>query len=328
MRILVIVLIGLGLSCVSRADGQSTSPPLWNGLVPGQFGIGFRRLEGGRTHVDVWYPTAAVGAHATYSEYVGTAAASLTSFLKSTGIGDVTIDSLLKSPMMAIAGAVPVAVAFPLVLFSHGNRQDAADQAVLGEYLASHGFVVASTPSPMLRTPMEREGQIGQFADEQANDLSAAVAVVARSIPADTSRLFVVSHSFGARSALLLSMQNRRVSALVSLDGGIGTATGIDELRAAPSFRTGARVPALMHAYEELDAFMKPDMAFLRSLQVDTLILHRVESMHHVHFTTYGFASAVFPEIARVTRATSGTATDVRQTAERVLEFIRSRSTR
>jgi dienelactone hydrolase len=178
----------------------------------------------------------------------------------------------------------------------------------------------------MLRKPMERQNQLAEFAEMQAADLRAAVASVATIVRADTSRLFLVSHSFGARSAVLVAMQDPRVRAIVSLDGGIGTTTGIAELRAAPSFRPDARVPPLLHVYEELDAVMKPDFTFLRSLRADTLVLEPAAAMHHVHFTTYGFAAAVFPEIAKVTRASAETALDVRRIASQVLRFLQAQS--
>jgi len=325
MRTPLLALLALLSVAADRTERQTSVPRLWNGLVQGRSDVGFRHLEG-RTQVDVWYPAADIGTRMVYRDYVGDAATGLESFLTGTGISKATVDSLLNSPLMAMAGGRPRTGSFPLVLLSHGNRQSAADQAVLGEFLASHGFVVASTPSPMLRTPMERQNQIAQFAEEQAEDLVTAVSVVANAIPVDTSRLLLVSHSFGARSALLMAMRDPRVRAIVSLDGGIGTATGIDELRAAPSFRADARLPAILHVYEELDEFMKPDLAFLRSLRADTLVLERVQAMHHVHFTTYGFAAAAFPEIARVTGATPETSLEVRNTAVRVLDFIQSRS--
>ena len=325
MQTLLIALLILIAVPADRTERQTSVPRLWNGLVQGRSDVGFRHLEG-RTQVDVWYPSAGGGARMVYRDYAGDAATSLESFLTGTGISKATVDSLLNSPLMAMAAGPPRTGSFPLVLLSHGNRQSAADQAVLGEFLASHGFVVASTPSPMLRTPMERQSQIAQFAEEQAEDLVTAVSVVASAIPVDTSRLFLVSHSFGARSALLMAMRNPRVRALVSLDGGIGTATGIEELRAAPSFHADVRLPPILHVYEELDEFMKPDLAFLRSLRADTLVLERLQAMHHVHFTTYGFAAAAFPEIAQVTGATTATSFEVRNTVARVLDFIQSRS--
>ena len=304
---------------------QTAAPPLWNGLTPGQFGVGFRQIEG-RTRVDVWYPSADTGRRMAYRDYLGAGATSLADFLRNTGVGTATVDSFFNSALVAIGDGRPITGSFPLVLIAHGNQQDASDQVVWAEFLASHGFVVASTPSPMVRKPMERQSQLADFAEAQSTDLREAVSLVAAAVPADTSRLLLVSHSFGARSALLMSMQDPRVRALVSLDGGIGTATGITELRAAPSFRADARVPPLLHVYEELDAVMKPDFTFLRGLRADTLITEPAAEMHHVHFTTYGFASAIFPEIAKVTRATAETAVEVRRIVETVLRFLQAQS--
>lgn len=321
MRVLLIALLAVP---VARPMCQTTAPPLWNGLSPGQFGVGFRQAEG-RTRVDVWYPSADTARRMVFRDYVGAASDGHVEFLRNTGISTETVDTFVSSPLRASAGVQPLEGPFPLVLIAHGNQQDAADQAILAEFLASNGFVVASTPSPMLRAPMERQSQLAEFAEMQAADLRAAAATVATVVRADTSRFFLVGHSFGARSALLLAMQDQRVRAIVSLDGGIGTVTGIAELRAAPSFRADARVPPLFHVYEELDAVMKPDFTFLRSLRTDTLVLEQA-ALRHVHFTTYGFAAAVFPEIAKVTRAGAETGREVNRVATGVLHFLKARS--
>ena len=45
---------------------------------------------------------------------------------------------------------------------AQGNAQTVQDQAHLAEYLASYGYVVATTPSPMLITgPLTDESQVG-----------------------------------------------------------------------------------------------------------------------------------------------------------------------
>ena len=59
--------------------------------------------------------------------------------------------------------ATPLQRAFPLVLIAQGNRQDAPDQAVLSEFLASHGYVVASELTRALAIAAERKG--AQFLD-------------------------------------------------------------------------------------------------------------------------------------------------------------------
>jgi len=207
---------------------------------------------------------------------------------------------------------------------AQGNGQDVADQVVLCEFLASHGYVVATTPSPMRRIPLEHEEQIAPLAEFQATELASAAIKIRALLPVDTTRIGVIGHSFGARAALLLAMRNPRVRGLVSLDGGIGTSTGVQLFRAAPSFHADAKLPATLHFYETLSTFMQPDFTLLESLHTERLRLERTSGMHHIHFTTYGFAAAAFPEVARVTHATKETRGNVTQVARETLAFLDS----
>jgi dienelactone hydrolase len=244
-------------------------------------------------------------------------------FLARTGVPASTVDSFLASPLYATASTRREAGPFPLVLIAHGNGQDAVDQAVFSEYLASQGLVVVSTPSPMRQAPMQREDQVAEFAERQASDLADAMDLVSTLMPVDTMRVAIVGHSFGARAALLLAMRAPRVAAIVSLDGGIGTATATESFRNAPSFHAEATVPPLLHFHEALDEFMRPDFSLLQSLRHTSLVLEPTRGMRHVHFTTFGFAAAYFPEFGRVTRATPETRAGVVAVAERSAAFLR-----
>jgi dienelactone hydrolase len=247
----------------------------------------------------------------------------LRSFLTSEGVAAGTIDSLLNSALYALPAASPSRGPFPLTLVAQGNGGNVADQVVLCEYLASEGFVVATTPSPMIRTPIEREDQVGTFAETQASELAAAIPLVAASLPVDSSRMALVGHSFGARAALLLAMREERVRAIVSLDGGIGTASASGSFRTAPSFSSSAPIPPLLHFYENLDEFMRPDFTLLKEIRTKELVLEATEAMHHVHFSTYGFAAASFPELARVTSATPATGSESVRVLNRTADFLR-----
>jgi len=300
-----------------------TAPALWAGLAPGPFQVGYQRLETDEGPVDTWYPAVPGGEALRFAAYLGDdEAAGLSNFLAGAGIPASTIDSLFDSPLFAARGAPPLDGPFPVVLVGQGNGESVIDQVVLCEYLASRGYVVASTPSPTRETPLEREDQVGEFAERQADALSAALGVVSASLPADTNTVAAVGHSFGARAALLLAMRDSRVRALVSLDGGIGTATAVEAFRTAPSFDPAAQLPPILHFYEGLDAFMTPDFSLLESLRAETLTLEPTTALHHVHFTTYGFAAAAFPAIATVTHAAPGTAESVRDVARRTAAFL------
>lgn len=287
---------------------------LGGGLEYGPHSVGYQRMDGSPA-ISIWYPTAArVDAPGmTLRAYGGELPP---------GLPAGVVSRYLDSPAKAVRDARPSSRNFPLVLVAHGNAHDAADQAILAEYLASHGFVVAATPSPMVATPMTSADEIAIFAERQADDLAAAMDTVQKRGLAATDNVVVIGHSFGARSALLLAMRDRRIAGLLSLDGGIGTATGVDLLRAAPSF-DAKRTPAILHIYSDVDAFMKSDFAFLDSLDAPFLEKELVTGLRHAQFSSVGFGAAAIPELAQIMKSSPDLREKVNGVAKKTLLFVR-----
>lgn len=313
----------LAAAAAPLAAQTPASPALWAGLPAGPSAVGYRVAEPASGTVHLWYPaSSARGAPMSVRAYAAGGDSALAAFLRSTGLSPVTVNAFLDSPLLARRDAPRAAGVAPLVLMAQGNAQDAPDQAVLAELLASHGFVVATTPSPMRATPLESEAQVPGLAERQADDLAAAISAAAALAGADTTRMSIVGHSFGARAMLLLAMRRSGFRCLVSLDGGIGTTTADSVFRTAPSFNVQAPLPRLLHLYEELDAFMRPEHSLLRSLRTPGLTLASIPAMRHVHFTVYGFAASVFPDIAALTRADAATGASVADVANRTVAFV------
>ncbi|MFL5409169.1 MAG: dienelactone hydrolase family protein [Myxococcales bacterium] len=285
-----------------------------------------RPLEGRPRPIQMslWYPAARrAPTELTFGDYVSLVGSELgpatpeeahvaveehASFLRSRAkMSEDDVERWLARPMRAIARAEPLPGRVPLILVAQGSGNSASDQAVLCEILASHGFAVATSPSPTrIAGPMKSEEDIAKTAEDQALDL-AVLARAARERPfVDKRQTALVAHSFGARSALLYAMRDG-AAALVSLDGGIGTKTGHDELRKSRFFDAAKATLPILHIYEELDAFMAPDFTLLRSLPAD-LRLVRATHLHHMHFTAVGEAVGQFPALAKVTHADARTA--------------------
>jgi dienelactone hydrolase len=326
-RTLLSLCLCVATSGVGSLDGPApaqNTPALWADLEPGSHAVGFQQMGAGRT-VSVWYPTSGGGAAMMLRDYYGEdAAARYRKFLSGAGISSDGVDAMFGAAMAARRGAEPLAGPFPVILIGQGNAQEAADQAVLAEYLTSHGYLVATTSSPMATRPMASEAEVGPFAERQARELQDALNLLGARPAADVSRTAAVGHSFGARAALLLAMRDSRVRAIVSLDGGIGTATAIDSFTKAESFDRPKATAPILHYYERLDAFMTPDFTLLESLPAP-LTAVQVTGMHHMHFTTLGFVAAMIPEFA----AATGADADVRASAVRVargtLAFVREK---
>lgn len=321
------------------AQVQASTIPLpqgAGGIPAGPWSVGFVTLavrdsagERAPFTAGIWYPARGdVTRHLTYRDYVLADAGAedldgLVAFLASQGAPAAAVRDWLEEPMLATPAAAPAGGRHPVVLMAQGNGQTLHDQAPLSEYLASQGYVVATAPSPMRRTgPLTDESQVGARAAEQAADLGLLLAAVVRRPDAAQGRFGVVGHSFGARAALLLAMYDSAVAALVSLDGGIGTAAGRASLEAAPGFRTTAVRAPILHLYQELDDLMAPDFGLLRSLDRADRWLVSVPAMHHHQFTSLGAAAADHPRLRGATKATAESAASYAAVARATRDFL------
>jgi len=297
-------------------------------LSSGPHAVGFRvfnqtdaarRLPDGSLRplqVAVWYPAAKDDRIAPfrYRDYVLVAARERTlqalgpgeeeqalrgyrAFLTGNGVPAAGLDDLLEQPMLARSEPPPAPGAFPLLLFAAGMGGAVQDQAAFAESLASQGYVVATTPSPVrLGAKMESERDVPAMAEEQARDLEVALSVLSPRSWVEATRVGVVGYSFGARPALLLAGRHPAMRALVSLDGGIGSAAAKGWLSARALDRSALRTP-ILHVYEEDDADARPDFELLASLARAPRTLARVDGLRHLDFVTYGLASATLPAL-------------------------------
>jgi dienelactone hydrolase len=264
--------------------------------------------------ITVWYPAQrSSSARVTYGEYFdlsaserepatdsakGAARAGYRAFVVEHGLADSVFTRWLATPMLAVRDAAPLASRRPLIVLVNGNGQSAQDQSTLGEYLASHGYVVATSPSyTRISRPPESEGELGSGAEEQADDIAFVVARLRTRADVDTAKLGLVAHSLGARGALLYQMRSGAARALVSLDGGIGTATGRAAMEQAKSFDATRLTIPVLHVYERLDAFMTPDFTMLKELTGAPVWLAGTHDMHHIHFTSLGAWGARVPAV-------------------------------
>jgi dienelactone hydrolase len=311
----------LFLSGTLALQSPSVTPPsaLVATVAAGRLPVGFHAQGSGATAMYFWYP-AQRGGGVSMADYLGTERDDLAAALIKAGAPDADVRAFTSATTLAAAGAQGDRRMHALVLVAQGNGQSVADQAVLCELLASHGFVVATTPSPTRRQPMKSEDDIPRVASEQARDLARTIEPAVR-FGALTTRIAVVGHSFGARAALLLAMRDRRITHVVSLDGGIGTATGTDAFRSADEFNAQAPL-RILHFFERRDEFMKPDFALFDTLTSSRITTVELADMGHTHFTTLGFAAAAYPGIAAVTHAGPQVASSLRTMVDRTLAFL------
>ncbi|HSP33930.1 MAG TPA: hypothetical protein VLU46_06410 [Thermoanaerobaculia bacterium] len=340
------------LSCATAPQPVSrTAPPIWAGLTPGPYVVGFgSSIVATPPHplqVNVWYPAGNGGAPLRYSDYVllsltEKSPAPLTEEQRQSGLDEFTkyltmggvsgehVKALANAEMYARRDAPAIAgKKFPLIYVAQGNGQTASAQAILSEYLSSHGYVVVTTPSiTRLTGPMTSDDDVAPKSVEQMKDIERAVESVQQLPYVDTAvPIAVVGHSFGARGALIYAMHHP-TSAIVSLEGGIGMATGTRSMLDNTMVDLRVQLPPVLHFYELNDPRVIPDFRLLRALHTPDLELVEVKSMRHEHFTSDGFGAAMLPDIAALSKAAPGLKDDLHTVAEQTLAFIAKQAKR
>ncbi len=230
-------------------------PPLWGGLEPGPYGVGFKTIElfdysrtfqpardyfgtpiEGETarpiQICYWYPAVDTnGTAMTYGEYsfpypADSRLFALLSSLQNRDIGSIyarignnqgLASQIMNYELRAIRDASPARGVFPLIVY-HGSENGGYNQnVVLCEYLATHGFVVATTHTV---------GGATVNATEQASDVEAvtrdkeqAVATMRGLEFVNTEKLGLIGYNYGVTTAFIHQMRNFAVNAVATLHG-------------------------------------------------------------------------------------------------------------
>ncbi len=138
-----------------------------------------------------------------------------------------SVVDLMNVELVAVRGAKPLAGPFPVVVYHSDLRGSPGENALLCEYLASHGYVVAATQplGSMLRDPAANPDDL----EALVRDKEFAVAELRGKPHADAASLALVGRGFGALAALVLAMRNSDVDAVAAF-GEWAAAPGAAEL--------------------------------------------------------------------------------------------------
>jgi len=261
----------LAVILISASVGGQT-PLIWGNLESGPYAVGFRTIEQydySRTfqptrdyfgnpidasaarpiQVCYWYPAAAGdGAGMIYAEYAFPYPedASFFPFLSQLqnrelgtlfffmGNSQALVQASMDLEMTAVRDAAAMTGPFPLIVYHAGERSGYGQNAVLCEYLASHGFVVATAHTAGASTVIA--GPLLSDVEAAVRDKELVVAAMRELPMVDPERLGLIGYDYGGSTALIHQMRNYSVDAVATLQGRFLNAGATDTLMENPSY--------------------------------------------------------------------------------------------
>ncbi len=206
---------------------------------------------------------------------------------------DENISKALATKTMAWRDAAPSKTRFPLVLIAPSTGLSSpVGNAILSEYLASHGYVVASSPGVGLTARQLSFDALGTIT--QMQDMQFIIANL-RSFPAvDPDKLAMIGFSFGGLAGSLLAMYNGDVDAFVTLENAAANKFGYSVLFQNPLYEPSRlRVPVLHFTSQEVND--ATDDAFLRAIKYAPLTQIKLKGMTPVDFSSFSMITPMIP---------------------------------
>lgn len=185
---------------------------------------------------------------------------------------------------------------FPVLVYAPSYQASSIENFALCEYLASHGYIVISSPS---RGSEMRflEGGTGKDIEAQARDIEFLIAEVAKFPGANLNQIATLGFSFGGLSNVLTQMRNDQINAIVSLDGSIKYQ--FETLKQSPFFNleemdvpfihfAQKNIPEEVMIEDKIDTILNHSFEFYDDLTKSNAYSLKFHNLSHSYFSTLG----------------------------------------
>ncbi|MCK8522996.1 prolyl oligopeptidase family serine peptidase [Aquimarina sp. D1M17] len=107
---------------------------------------------------------------------------------------------------------------FPVIVYAPSYQASSIENFALCEYLASHGYVVVSSPSRGTETRQFSANNVKEM-ETQSRDVEFVMNEVSKYPVCNMNKIATMGFSFGGLSNTIAAMRNENIKAVVSLDG-------------------------------------------------------------------------------------------------------------
>jgi hypothetical protein len=214
-------------------------------------------------------------------------------------LSEEQLHAMLTLTTNACENAKPAEGRFPLIIFGQGlYYENPITHFALCEYLASHGFVVASCPLAGTNSPL-----VMITVRDLESILRDLEFVLERSLDrpyVDTDRIGIIGYDMGGMAAQLLQIRNAGIDAVMTMDAGIIFRHFSGLPGNHPSFNLQHLTSPWLHMTQA--KFIEPYRESLDESVWGQVSAERYlvlfSDVEHVNFTSYGLLNIPAPLIA------------------------------
>jgi Dienelactone hydrolase and related enzymes len=185
---------------------------------------------------------------------------------------------------------------FPVVIYAPSYQASSTENFALCEFIASHGYIVISSPS---RGTENRflDGGTTRDIETQARDIEFLIAESTSLTNADADKLCVIGFSFGGISNVLAQIRNKRIKALLCLDGSIkyqfpkllsSSYADISKVDVPFMFMSQKDIPLSVMIEDNIDTTLNRNFAFFDSLKHSQAYYLKFNDLTHSYFSSMG----------------------------------------
>ncbi|OEK00546.1 alpha/beta hydrolase [Roseivirga sp. 4D4] len=185
---------------------------------------------------------------------------------------------------------------FPVVIYSPSFQASSIENFALCEYLASHGFVVISSPSRGTKTRWFSNNDAMEM-ETQARDVEFLMNEAGKISIADNDRIAIMGFSFGGLANIIVQNRNDKVKAIVSLDGSeryqYGTLTqsnffGPQHIDVPYIHMAQKDIPDAVLKEDKVDSELNWKFQLFDSITNSQAYQLKFHNLTHSHFSTLG----------------------------------------
>lgn len=185
---------------------------------------------------------------------------------------------------------------FPVLIYAPSYQAASIENFALFEYVASHGYIVISSPSRGTES-RHMEGGTGKDMETQARDIEFLIKEVAKFDNAQMEKIATIGFSFGGLSNVLAQMRNKKIKANVSFDGSIkyqyatlqkSPFTNIKAVDVPFIHLAQKDIPENVLKEDKIDPLLNSNFEFYDSLVNSKSYSLKFHNLTHSYFSTLG----------------------------------------